>query len=457
MISLHEFILGHLDLLLYRDHLIDLFTDTEKLPIIKSADGSLHPGYESELYIGKLCVFDNKLHFIAPNDGSGELDKTKTLILVEINHPVIPQLCKFNEEITVHSGQIANYNDGKGPMKTRVGLLVVNYVFLAEPFGDKLPYINETITKIDQIEGPMLPLVLDGVISVHQYNDYRANAFFLGQFSELCVPVFSKKALMTSPEVKKRKKELLEENKEALANGDAVVMNKIENELITLDKEWMKDDPAMGFLANDPGKSFNVHRKKMFIAGGMVEQFGHKNQFSFVENSLAEGWSQKDLPSRCNEIRSNSYSRAMETAKGGEETKFIIRVFQNTKILEENCNTDHYLRVDLTRTNHKEFYFRYILQGGEEIELTDDNITGFIGKSVQMRSPMHCHTKGGYCYTCAGGLFKRLGQESLTFVAVALSSSFTTAALKKQHGGSIKTIDLDGVNKFLIGKQRISR
>jgi hypothetical protein len=226
-------------------------------------------------------------------------------------------------------------------------------------------------------------------------------------------------------------------------------MTTVEQELIALDKAYLKDDPSMGYYTALGGKAFNVQRKKMFLTGGMVEQFGNKGHFDFVPQSLEDGWTEESLPIIANEIRAGSFSRAKETAKGGEEGKFLMRMFQNIRITEDDCGTRHTIPLLLKPATAYLYRYRTILlPGGRKVILDDTTLPQYIGKQVNLRSPMACASKSGYCYTCMGELFRSLNQRVLSMRANAISAWMVTSSLKLMHGKSFQATKITSLNPY---------
>jgi hypothetical protein len=403
------------------------------------------------MYVGKLVVFNETLHAIIdyqPIDLDDHLYQVN-LSSLNVPDPKTKPIFSFRDKVLVEKHKLSTYTDDT-PLVSTVGLVIWNYIALAAPFGEVMPYINTSWNR-KVIEDLLAHAVITETISTDQLMTCMKNVYYLGHFTELGIVAFTKKSLTTDPEIPKRREQLLRENRDALLAGDAVVMNKIEQELINMDKEWVKDDPVMLFYAKNMGKVFNIQRKKLFATGGMTEKFGDKGNFDFVPSSLSEGWDPEYFDVQASEIRSGSYSRAKETAIGGEDIKFILRVFQNSRILEEDCETTQYLPVHITQINHKFFMYRYMKTSGNNLkELTEDNIKSFIGKTILIRSPMKCKTDGGYCRTCMGKIFSVLDQKQLDLRANILGRYFITSSLKAFHGSSYSTFEISNLNDFMF-------
>lgn len=442
-------ILNHLPALLIRDALLDLLTASEKTKarLLDDSHAVVDPSDRSHhVYTAKLLDIDGQLY--RAKSIVGIITASDVPIDVEpLNLSATSQLCRYNSKIELQPGDLANYK-GDDALQTTIGRLLLNYVFLVDPFGDLIPYINKD-WKISELEGTLIfDNLRAGKITVEQLKHYSRNAHWLGHLTELSVPSFTKKSLIVDPAIIARRDELLHQHRAALEAGDAVVMNQIETELIAMDRAYMKGDVSTLFYDMD-SKSYEVHRKMMMISGGMIPEFGGKG-YNFINSSLEEGWKVKNFDVICNEVRRGSFATAKQTADGGTETKFVIRVFQNTRITEDDCHSQNYLPIYLSKDVAKKYLYRNVFVDGKLLTLDDHNLSDYTGRVVLLRSPMYCHTKAGYCFTCAGELFRTIDQELLTMVGIALTSTFTRSALKSKHFVIARGIEIKSLNKFVI-------
>jgi hypothetical protein len=447
--QLLRYILNNLHALLIRDYLLDIFTETDKTLAHFTSENSENIAVLEKphwIYNGKFLNINGMLYGVT-GITKAHFYKGDQVSVQPIGIRVTGQLCQHNSKITLHRGDIDNYTDDV-PLETTLGRLLLNYVILVDPFNDIIPYINDIWNSNRIEENFIFENLRTGKISVESLKHYSRNVHWLGHFTELSVPSLTERSLTVDPKIIVRRDELLKEHAVEIAAGDAVVMNQIETELVAMDKASLKGDVSTLFYDND-SKSYEIHRKMMLITGGMIPKFDGKG-YSFIGNSLEEGWEVKNFPVICNEIRRGAFATAIQTAKGGEETKFVIRVFQNTRINCDDCNSTTYLHVNMTNEMAKRYLYRNILVDGKLVTLSDENINGYIGKVVQMRSPLYCQDPTGYCFTCMGKLFQSIDQEVITMVGVAVSSSFTKSALKSKHFTLAKTIEIKSLNQFVI-------
>ena len=329
---------------------------------------------------------------------------------------------------------------------TTVGRFLLNYCILSRAFNGKIPYVNSK-WDLGVIEKQISAKMLSEEITVQEFKTFEDHLFFYGHFTELCVPSFSRKSLGTDPNVGKVKAELLEKYKGRL--NDPLVIKEIEDTLINMDKAYLKDDSSLRFYGPLGGKSFGLHRKKMYLTVGGIESFSKgTGTYTFIGNSLSQGWDKTAFPAICNEIRKGSYDRGHETQLGGAQTKFIVRVFQDTIINQDDCGTTRGIEVDFKKIKVDDFIGHYVLP--DNVPITNDNKQLYDGKKVKVRSALTCENKTGFCFHCVGDVFRKLDARMTNMLAVDVSSTFTTMALKNMHGTKLELMEIENLDDFVI-------
>lgn len=343
----------------------------------------------------------------------------------------------FHDELMLKKGDLENVFED---VQTTTGTAFVNQTVLCYPFGNRIPYQN------GRLNAPALEHLVedritsdneykpDGVrVSVSEYLTFCDAMTSLSGYATLCVPTVTAHSLVTDPAIKKRKKELLQENKDRL--DDPAVVAAIESELIKMDRAWLKGDASEGFYIDK--KSIDVNRKKNLIMQGHVAGLDTKGQL--IEDALDDGWKPKDLPALITDARDGSFSRGALTALGGEAVKFNYRIFQNTSITEPDCGVTYGLPIPFTEQNASWFIGRYAFVNGKETPITESNFKSLVGQTLEVRSPIYCQTSGvNFCAKCMGDNFAKT-PEAITAYAASVGSAFMSAHLKAMHGRVLST------------------
>lgn len=331
---------------------------------------------------------------------------------------------------------------------TTVGRILVNFICLQYPFGFKLfTYRNSAIdpNKLTDEVSHETFLKHATIAELEKFFDY---AYFIGHFTELATPSMSVKSLQTSPNVPAIKKKFIEEHKGQM--DDPLVVQKLEKLLVEEDKKYLGDDESTVFFDGLGKSSYTLKRKKLLLTTGGIPDFEGSGGVEFIENSLMEGWTKEALPAIANESRRGSYDRGVETAKGGAETKLLMRAFQDATISEEDCGTKRTIRVDCSLFDGKQFIGRTIRVGNDDVVVTSENLDKFVtGKVIHLYSPLTCETKENFCYKCCGTKARELNARQLGVQTVKLTSKIMNISMKSMHGTTLEVIHNDLENILL--------
>ena len=369
-----------------------------------------------------------------------DLIKTKSIQLSILSDNIEARLMSEVDTVEVTQEDIPNVTE---KITTTVGRIIFNQLAFVEPFGKVFPFWNKAV---NLGKGDVTKLIdqalLDKKITVDGYKMCLNRLFYLGHFTELCTPGFTEKSITTSDLINVRKQELYEKYKDTL--NDPQTISKIEDELISIDKEYMKGDNSLRFYTPQGGKAFDLFRKKLYITVGGIEAFSKdSSEYKFLRNSLEDGLRIEDLPVYGNESRKGSYQRGHETQKGGYLTKLVIRAFHDSGVVIDDCGTKKGVLIDFNLVPIEKFIGRYILLQNKWVEITNSLIKTLPkDHPYLMRSPMYCQCKNGFCYKCIGKLFAELDVKQLSLVIVDISTTFMLASMKNMHGSKLALHEL---------------
>lgn len=120
-----------------------------------------------------------------------------------------------------------------------------------------------------------------------------------------------------------------------------------------------------------------------------------------------------------------------------------MSAFQTATLDEpgSDCHSTGYIEIMLTDENKNFFTYRYILEDGKLVLLVPDNIKGYIGKTVKMRSPLFC-TSEKYCSKCFGELYYLLGIRNVGILANRIGTKLLNLSLKAFHDLTLKIVEI---------------
>lgn len=363
----------------------------------------------------------------------------------EPGKPVHVEKAKYKPTDRIHlkAGQYTNKED----CDTTLGRLIVNKI-LCECTGlmgitDYMNYVMDD-KKYKILENKTTQALKEGKISPEQmirYIEYRD--WFGLQFHIVVTSSFTPGSIEVPKEVKALKTQLVKKYKKELEEGNPTVAEEIEKQLINKTKEVLKDDVGMDlYNSGARGSLSNNYKNLNLMRGPIYNNITHK--YDVIVNSLAEGLDKKDIPANANELIGGAYPKAVGTQESGYLAKELMAATQ-TEMLDEkdsDCGSKRTIPYRITNKNKKEFTYRYILENGELVLMTPENIDKYVGKIVQLRSPMY-EIGEKLCNKCAGDLYYMLGKVNIGLMCSRPAETLKRLGMKKFHDSTIHSTVID--------------
>lgn len=355
----------------------------------------------------------------------------------------------------------ANFNAGENwkfknttAIKTTLGRIFFNKIII-EGCGmeNVIGFVNRTLAKKSfyALEAEISSHVKEGNLTTKQMRKYIDHRDWMGyQFYAVICASFTEKTLSVPPEVKALKKQLLTKYKKELEAGDEKVCEDIENQLIKKTEELLDDDPGMDFFKSGSKLSTGNNLKNITLMRGAVMN-PVTGEYDIITNSFLDGMEKDKFAAHSNALVMGAYPKAVGTADSGYLSKQLSAAMQ-TQIIDKdgsNCGTTKTLSIHLSSKNKGRFMYRNIKVGANTVMLTPENIDKFIGKEVQMYSPMFC-THEKICARCAG----RYDNKFIGLDTNKIATTLTNLNMKKFHDSTIKTEELDPKSIFLLNKKQ---
>lgn len=321
-----------------------------------------------------------------------------------------------------------------------IGRFFANKILLAFPFNNKFPYVNDNLS-IKDIEKELANKMIDGVVNVSEYTKFMDGVNYMKNLSRIVSVSATPKNVLPPDGIEKFKKDKLAEYDKKYGPNwkkDRVKVLEFKEELKNFDKEWLKDDPSYGKLTS--GKITDNSRVKMYLTFGDESGFDSTGKnFEFVENSLMENYpkDKEKLTAMFNTSRSGSYDRGKETEKGGSAAKEILRSTSSLTIRGEDCGSKKGKKYLVTKNLLDSIKGRYIV--GSKPTLID-NPEKYLGKEIEIRSPMYCLNKNDtFCATCVGKILA-MQRDGIALSVLNISNVITTTSMKKMHNTQLKLV-----------------
>lgn len=341
------------------------------------------------------------------------------------------------------------------PFVTTVGRLIFNKYFI-EPDPELLQivgFVNADISKktYGNLYDSLGYEVLEDRLSIDSYKRFCKKTQKFMPYVSILSPNHSDNMLTITKKINERKAKLIEENKEAIDNGDVMVVDKISKELLDYARELMKGDPAMDMFNSGAGGSFENNFKNMFVMRGSVQDPDPRKSYNIITSNYIDGVSKEEYSKLANTLAAGPYSRSKKTELGGYWEKLFLSAFQHIILLSpgSDCGTKRYIELDIDAKNIGMIMYSYAIEGNDLVEITSENKSRFIGKKVKLRFSSMCEAKDGICNKCAGNLFYRLGIRNVGAATPQIPSRLKVLSMKLFHDDQLNFAEMDPMKAFL--------
>ncbi len=151
-----------------------------------------------------------------------------------------------------------------------------------------------------------------------------------------------------------------------------------------------------------------------------------------ITQSISDGYGKKDYFDACNEARKNFYYKSSLTAIPGYLSRKLAMSLANVSIDPVDCKAKKYFEVLVDKKNITKLTGRYMYLDGN-LHLTDvENLTPFLNKKIQIRSPLYCRsTKNKICKVCFGELASKLDTKNIGIATAGAINLITINSLMK--------------------------
>nr|DAK39019.1 MAG TPA: RNA polymerase I subunit [Caudoviricetes sp.] len=348
-----------------------------------------------------------------------------------------------SDKLTIPKG---TYGNNQEPIVTTVGRYIFNAIlYEGTPIQQIVGYVNSTMEDkaFGKVEGKISDGVLTDTISVDDCKKYIDRRDWLGfQFHSIITSSFTPEVIQSLPEVVKLREELYKKYEKELDSHDAKTMSLIEDQLIKKTMDILKDNPGLDLYISGARGSVGNNMKNMFMCRGAVKN-PLTDDWDIVKSSLNDGIRQEDVPSCSNIILAGAYPKSVATQVSGYISKQLLAECQ-TEVADpdpnSDCGTKRGIKLLLTSDTANKYIYRYIVVNHQLVMLTKNNIGSYIGKVIELRSPMAClmTNSGCLCGHCVGKFPYMFGNLNIGLSASKAGTTLTNLGMKKFHNNVIK-------------------
>lgn len=167
-----------------------------------------------------------------------------------------------------------------------------------------------------------------------------------------------------------------------------------------------------------------------------------------ITSALLDGYTIKEYYDGAGESRRANYIRAISTAEPGTLARHVTYANSNSQLTTEDCGTKKYLELFIRESMIDGILgrFYYDDRSGKLIEITKDNASKIINKTINLRSPLYCKQKDGICKICYGKLSERVNAKYIGLMAGAVINQagiegYSMSARHKTVQVNLKPVD----------------
>ena len=252
-----------------------------------------------------------------------------------------------------------------------------------------------------------------------------------------------------------KRKEIFSDIENIVENKDSKKMLELEDQLVDFMKSHYKNNQMADMYDSGCKPKWTNDFKTLKGSIGVAPIPG-TGDFTIIKGNLKEGLDVKDIQAQANLQIYGAYNRAVETATGGYLTKKMYSAFQSTTVYNADCKSNKYLTI--TATKPKEIMYRWVLDGEKEVLITMDNADKYLNKPIQLRSPILCKHKKGYCRKCCGELLPilyKMDEKNTEVLHVGqfiadIGNKVLNANMKKTHDLTQKIYEIKDLDDFVI-------
>lgn len=345
----------------------------------------------------------------------------------------------------------SKFKSNKNTFVTTLGCFIFNIILRDFNFSRLFDgYLQETISKkvFGKIEQTLSYALIEDRITTQDLKEYEDMMQWFMPFETILSPNHTEKLLICTKEIDKKKKELVKKYEKEIANGDSVIAEKIEKELIKFASDYLADDPSIDTMLSGVVASWENEFKNMYVMKGAVRNPDPtaKQQYNIVTGNYMDGIPANEYSMVAGAGVYGAYARGKKTEIGGYYEKLFISAYQTLKLDPpgSDCHTKRYIEVNLTDKNIADYMYCYAIKSNGDLELIDStNKDKFIGKKVKLRFASMCESKTGFCNKCAGELFYRLNEKYIGLSLAQIPDTMKLRSMKGFHDSTVQSVKMD--------------
>lgn len=346
----------------------------------------------------------------------------------------------------------------KNTFRTTIGIWIFNRVFIEKELFEYKHYINKTITKklFNSIAKDITYLILENKLPLDALKHYMLKGQKFMNYVTILSESTSIKLLTISKKIEAEKAKLLKKYDKEVKAKDPYTIIKIQNELLKMAEDELKDDPSMDIYKSGAKEKLANDFKNMYIMKGLTKNPDPTKGYNVITSSYMTGIKKEEYADFANSLAEGPYARGIKTGLGGYWEKLALPAYQHIKMLPKgsDCGTKRHIHIKLTEDNYNKYIYSFAKVGTKYVELTSENKSDFIGKEVQLRFSSLCEAKDGICNICGGNAFYRLGIKNVGAAIPQVPAKLKLISMKAFHDSQVVMEKMNPMKAFGFDKDK---
>jgi len=231
----------------------------------------------------------------------------------------------------------------------------------------------------------------------------------------------------------------LNELRQTKANSQYKVL---EEKLMNIIKSAPETRKISDILKSGAKGGFGSLKQLLVSKGYVVDVMGQKVPY-YINSSLIEGLSFKDMYVMSHGSRKGSLDRSVNTATTGYLMRKMIFALQDVEYDKtiDDCGAEPLIEITLTDKNYQAYLLKYFVEKDDESKtlklLTQRNYKQYLNKTLIFRSPINCRSKK-ICTKCLGHYDNIFDSRYVGIIAAqALGERMTQLTMRTFHTGGV--------------------
>jgi len=216
--------------------------------------------------------------------------------------------------------------------------------------------------------------------------------------------------------------------------------------------EALKENFKYSYLIDSGARGSWDQVRQIILSRGFISNFKGRIIETPIKGSLFDGLEEKEFFNSTNGCRKGLLDVALNTGTSGYLSRKLIFACCNLQLGREiDCGTKDTLEVHISNVSKANMMIgkKFVASDGSYQTITIDNCKSFVGKTLQMRSPIYCKNPL-ICQTCYGDFHKCLNSSFIGVIAAqSMGECNTQLVLRTFHtsGVAVSTSNNDDMKQ----------